>query len=69
MTMMLFASNTCATTSVGDFAAMQVLASTWLPNSQLTGWATNNGDPCDNNWFGVTCDKSTGASNRQVTQL
>ncbi len=59
-----------APTAPGQRAALVDLyiatnGSTWGAN---TGWQdySSGSDPCDNSWFRVTCDGSSGSLNRNV---
>ncbi|GAB4830816.1 Protein STRUBBELIG-REPTOR FAMILY 8 [Ancistrocladus abbreviatus] len=47
-----------ATTDSSDVQALQVLYEALNNPSQLTGWKSNDGDPCGQSWKGVHCEGS-----------
>lgn len=47
-----------ADTNSDDVTALNTLYTTLDSPSQLTSWVSQNGDPCGQSWFGITCSNS-----------
>nr|XP_051214671.1 protein STRUBBELIG-RECEPTOR FAMILY 7-like [Lolium perenne] len=47
-----------ADTNSDDATALKTLYTTLNSPSQLTNWASQNGDPCGQSWLGITCSNS-----------